>query len=411
MGLKLTGQVSLDSQTSVGSEASTSSTNSTSSSCTISQGSHKCLAILHGQSLHVVALAVSEEFLYAGSNNGDIRAWDYSDMQEGAKFGKGEAAVKCLIVVGEQIISAHQDHKIRVWRRSKTQPQEHRLVTTLPSVKDYITNFLPSKNYVRVRRHHKCLWINHHDSVSTLALGNNVLYSGSWDKSIKVWRLSDFKCLESLTHHVDAINALAVDNPANLLFSGSSDTTIKVFHNNPPKPTKTRHTLIATLTTNSCVNALALALAPPLLYSAQSDKTIRMWKMKEADDDGTKTWSAVGALRGHRLAVLCVVTLSNLVISGSADKTVRVWKRCGDGAHNLVSVMVGHAGPVKSLCGVLDVAMGALIISGSMDGDIRVWWIPEDETNLVSSDDGAPDSPVLVNWRTSRRTLPILPSV
>ena len=133
--------------------------------------------------------------------------------------------------------------------------------------------------------------------------------------------------------------------------------------------------------------------------------------MKEADDDGTKTWSAEGALRGHRLAVLCVVTLSNLVISGSGDKTVRVWKRSGDGAHNLVSVMVGHAGPVKSLCGVLDTAMGTLINSGSMDGDIRVWWIPEDETNLVSSDDGAPDSPVVVNWRTSHRTLAILPSV
>ena len=176
MGLKLTGQVRLDSQTSVDSEASTSSTNSTSSSCTISQGPHKCLAILHGQSLHVVALALSEEFLYAGSNNGDIRAWDYSEMQEGAKFGKGEAAVKCLVVVGEQIISAHQDHKIRVWRRSKTQPQEHRLVTTLPSAKDYISNFLPSKNYVQVSFHLSRFFIfmsisriSFHDFVSFLS--------------------------------------------------------------------------------------------------------------------------------------------------------------------------------------------------------------------------------------------------
>lgn len=148
MGLQLTGQDSLDSQASVLSEASTSST---SSSCTISRGPHKCLAILHAQSLHVVALALSGEFLYAGSNNGEIRAWDHPDMQEGTKFGHGEAAVKCLVVIDNQIISAHQDHKVRVWRRSKSQLQEHRLVTTLPSVKDYIVNFLPSKNYVQVR--------------------------------------------------------------------------------------------------------------------------------------------------------------------------------------------------------------------------------------------------------------------
>ncbi|KAG0605464.1 hypothetical protein M758_9G061600 [Ceratodon purpureus] len=410
MGLQLIGQDSLDSQVSVLSEASTYSTSSTSSSCTINRGPHKCLAILRGQSLHVVALTLSEEFLYAGSNNGEIRAWDQPDMQEGVKFGQGEAAVKCLVVVDNQIISAHQDHKIRVWRRSKSQPQEHRLVTTLPSVKDYIVNFLPSKNYVQVRRHHKSLWISHHDSISTLAVGNGVLYSGSWDKSVKVWRLSDFKCLESLTHHIDAVNALAVDNPNNLLFSGSGDTTVKVFHNKPPKPTKSHHTLIATLESNSPVNALALA--HPLLYSAQSDKTVTVWKMEDVDGGREKQWSAVAALRGHRHSVLCVATLSNLVISGSADKTVRVWRRGGDGVHVSVSVMVGHTGPVKSFCGMLDMAMGAMVYSGSMDGDIRVWWIPEDETDLVSSDDGFPDSPVLVNWRSSsNKLLPSLPSV
>jgi WD40 repeat protein len=261
---------------------------------------------------------------------------------------------------------------------------------------------------MQVRRHHKSLWINHNDSISTLAVGNGVLYSGSWDKSVKVWRLSDFKCLESLTHHIDAVNALAVDNPCNLLFSGSGDATIKVYHNKPPKATKTRHTLIATLGTNSPVNALALS--HPLLYSAQSDKTVTVWKMKEVE--GEKAWSTVATLRGHRHAVLCVVTLPNLVISGSADKTVRVWRRGGDGVHSAVSVMVGHAGPVKSLCAVLDMAMGALVYSGSMDGDVRVWWIPEDETDLVSSDDGSPHSPLLVNWRpSSNKVLPSLPSL
>lgn len=145
MGLQLLGQDSLDSQASVASSEA-----STSSICTTSSGPHKCLAILHGQSLHVVALALSGEALYAGSNTGEIRAWDHPDMHEGAKFGQGEAAVKSLVVVGKQIISAHHDHKIRVWRRSASQPDEHRLVSTLPSVKDYITNFLPSKNYVRV---------------------------------------------------------------------------------------------------------------------------------------------------------------------------------------------------------------------------------------------------------------------
>lgn len=261
-----------------------------------------------------------------------------------------------------------------------------------------------------MRRHHKSLWINHHDSIAALAVGDGVLYSGSWDKSVKVWRLGDFKCLESLTHHIDAVNALAVDAAANLLFSGSADTTIKVFRNNPPKPTRSHHALVATLETNSPVNALALS--ETLLYSAQSDRTITVWKVKE-DDEGQQQWHRVIALRGHRRAVLCLATLSTLVISGAADKTVRVWRRGGDGAHSALAVMVGHSGPVKSVCGVLDMAMGAVVYSGAMDGDVRVWWIPEDETDLVmSSDDGVPDSPVLVNWRPGSTTsLPSLFSV
>ncbi|XP_024394921.1 protein JINGUBANG [Physcomitrium patens] len=393
MGVRLMGQDSLDS------EASTSSSLVSSRSCTNGRGPHKCIAILHGQALHVITLALSGDVLYAGSNHGDIRAWDHPDMQEATKFGSGRAAVKCIVVVGNRVISAHQDHKIRVWRRSKCQPQEYRLVSTLPSIKDYIANFLPAKNYVQVRRHHKSLWINHNDSISCLAVGNGVLYSGSWDKSVKVWRLSDFKCLESLCGHIDAVNALAVDKQHDLLYTGSGDTTVKVYQRQDLGNKKSQHVLVATLEVKSPVNALALSPEGALLYTAQSDKTVTIWKMKEIDGD--RQWTAVGTLRGHRLAILCLTIMSNLVITGSADTTVRVWRRDAEDVHTCLSVMVGHTGPVKSLCVLSDMAMGALVYSGSMDGDIRVWWLPEDETDLLSSDDSSPDSPVVINWRSS----------
>jgi WD40 repeat protein len=411
MGLQLTG---LESQASIDSQASISSfLSSGSSDCsTLNRGPHKCLAILHGQSLHVTTLALSGDVLYAGSNHGEIRAWEHPDMLEQARFGCGGAAVKCLVVVdGDKLISAHQDHKIRVWRRSISQPQEHRLVTSLPSVKDYIANFLPAKNYVQVRRHHKALWINHHDSISTLAVGNGVIYSGSWDKSVKVWRLSDFKCLESLNEHIDAVNALAVDKQNDILYSGSGDTTIKAFQRTETagkSKTKKHHKVIATLEAKSPVNALALSPDMSILYSGQSDKSVTVWKVSDDGDEVVpgKRWTTVGALRGHRLSVLCVVTMANLVISGSADKSVRVWRRaCGpDGLlqHSCVSVMVGHNGPVKALCVLENMAMGALVYSGAMDGDVRVWWIPDDDSDPdVDSGAATPDSPLLVNWRLS----------
>lgn len=150
----LEGQDSLGSQASVpdsiaSSQSSFGSFGSIASTASC-RGPHKCLAILHGNKGHVISLAMAGDVLYAGSDCGDIKAWEHPDMKEAVKFGCAAGSVKSLVVVGNKLVSAHQDHKIRVWRRSKSQPQVHKLHATLPSVKDYISNFLPPKNYVQV---------------------------------------------------------------------------------------------------------------------------------------------------------------------------------------------------------------------------------------------------------------------
>lgn len=143
--LHLAKQDSLDSRTSTSSTTATSTSYSKPQWST-SRGPQKCLAILHGLGdLNVTALALSRGFLYAGSDRGEIRAWGYPEMREVTKFGGGEGAVKCLVVVGNKVISAHQDGIIRVWRPSKSHPHEHRLVKTLPS-KD-LTNLLPVQSF------------------------------------------------------------------------------------------------------------------------------------------------------------------------------------------------------------------------------------------------------------------------
>lgn len=313
-------------------------------------------------------------------------------MRERAKFGGGEGTVKCMVVVGNKVISAHQDHKIRVWRPSSSNSQEHRLVNTLPC-KDLVTNLIPAKSSSSVRRQPQCFWNSHHDSISSLAVGNGVLYSGSWDKSVKVWRLADLRCVESLEEHFDAVNALAVDRRHELLYSGSGDRTIKVFlKSSPPSDsTQTKHSLVATLNAKSPVNALALSADGEYLYSGQTDRTISVWK-KMSLDDGKLEWSVEGFLRGHRLSVLCLRAFGDsLVVSGSADKMIRVWRRGDDGVHSCVAVMAGHSGPVKSLWVVSDMAMGVMVYSGSMDSDVRIWWLPEDDRDCSSSEESLSD--------------------
>jgi WD40 repeat protein len=289
---------------------------------------------------------------------------------------------------------------------------------------------------IQVWRHKKALWIDHHDTISVLAAGTDVLYSGSWDKTIKVWRLSDFKCLESVTSHIDAVNALAIDKKQGFLYSGSADTTIKVWERSmqaqhsttttmqkkPAAAAIMHHTLIATLEAaqKSPINALALSPDGSILYSGLSNKTIAVWKKQHGgggggdgnDDDELRGKQQhhhmvpAGLLKGHCLAVLCLSTIADLLISGSADKTIRVWRRSRgkDTLHSCISVMQGHKGPVKSLCtsncsssssssvSAATTRMGFLVYSGSMDCDVRVWWVPEqdrEEENFSDDDDGS----------------------
>ena len=73
-------------------------------------------------------------------------------------------------------------------------------------------------------KHHKSPWFKHFDAIACLAIGfdDDLLYSGSWDKTVKVWRLRDFVCLESIKAHNDAVNVIAVGGHG-MLFTASGD--------------------------------------------------------------------------------------------------------------------------------------------------------------------------------------------
>ncbi|XP_028763981.1 protein JINGUBANG-like [Neltuma alba] len=323
---------------------------------------------------HIYSLAACDGLLYTGSDSKNIRVW--KNQKEHAVFKSNSGLVKAIIIAGREILTGHQDGRIRVWKVSGKNNTVYKRVATLPTLKNYIKCSMKPRNYVEGKRNRSVLWIKHHDAISCLGITKDasLIYSASWDKTFKVWKASNFKCLESVTAHDDAVNALVVGADG-LVFTGSADGTVKVWRREV-QGKGTKHFFSQTLLKQECaVTALAISPDSSYLYCGSSDGVVNYWEQGKPESHG-------GVLRGHKLAVLCLATVGKLLISGSADMTICVWKRLENGAHRCASILTSHTGPVKclSLENDPEARNGEpqwIIYSGSLDKSVKKWKVSE----------------------------------
>ncbi|KAL7606047.1 protein JINGUBANG [Lactuca sativa] len=317
---------------------------------------------------HIYSLAASGDLLYTGSSSKNIRVWKSQKEYSGFKSQSG--LVKAIVISGEKIFTGHQDGKIRVWKASTRDPKVHKKIGTLPSFGSVIKNSIIPMNYTDIWRNQ----IKHFDAISSLSLNEDqtLLYSGSWDKTMKVWRVSDFECLESISAHEDVINTV-VAGFNGFVFSGSADGTLKVWRKDQTQEKRPKHYFSHTLLQQEfAVTSLAVNPTGMVVYAGCSDGIVHFWEQEKLIHGGL--------LRGHKLAVLCLASSENMVFSGSADKNVCVWLRDDGGMHKCLYVLNGHTGPVKCLAvEVEEERRGGggngrcILYSGSLDKSVKIW--------------------------------------
>lgn len=320
---------------------------------------------------HIYSLAAIGDLLYTGSDSKNIRVW--KNQKEFSGFKSNSGLVKAIIIAGEKIFTGHQDGKIRLWKVSAKNPSIHKRVGSLPTFTAVFKSSMNPSSYVETRRNRNAVWLKHFDAISCLSLNEDqtLLYSASWDKTIKVWRVSNSKCLESVTAHDDAVNSVVAGFDG-LVFTGSADGTVKVWRREL-QGKGTKHFFSQTLLKQECaITALAVDPLSSILYCGSSDGLVNYWER-------AKLLSHGGLLRGHKLAVLCLAAAGNLVFSGSADTNICVWRR-ENGDHTCLSVLSGHSGPVKCLAVEDDreeVTAGSdrrwIVYSGSLDKSVKIW--------------------------------------
>ncbi|KDQ63125.1 hypothetical protein JAAARDRAFT_367694 [Jaapia argillacea MUCL 33604] len=228
----------------------------------------------------------------------------------------------------------------------------------------------------------------HAESVGAIALSRKqteggaleFMFSGSQDRTIKMWDVSDVpiaaseegestKCKSLYTQkaHDKDINSLDISPNDQLLASGSQDRTAKIFsitYSSSPTQKKGTIKLVATLTGHKRgVWSVKFSPSERVLASGSGDKTVRIWSLED--------WSCLRTLEGHGGAVLRVGWLSGegvgQVVSAGGDGLVKVWEGREEGC---ACTLDGHEDKVWALAISKD---QKTVVSGAADSLVNFW--------------------------------------
>ena len=179
--------------------------------------------------------------------------------------------------------------------------------------------------------------------------------TGSWDSTLRVWRLADGVCLRTLTEHTGGVRAV-VDVGGGRVASGGGDGVLRVWDVLSGKQ------LQQTPPTGEGRICCAAALRGDRVATGSFDTgRIQLWSLGGGGD-------AAGMLQGHTGSVcsLAVVDGRTALASGSEDRSVRLWDV---DAGTCTAVLNGHTSFVMCLADL----GGGRLLSGSDDRFLRMW--------------------------------------
>jgi WD40 repeat protein len=180
-----------------------------------------------------------------------------------------------------------------------------------------------------------------------------------------------------LQGHIGKVYSLSFSPDNQILASGSLDKTIKIWDVNTGKKINTLKGHDGKVYS---VNFSPVSVASPqgigqILASGSLDTTIKLWNATTGEE--------INTLRGHSSEVNSISFSPNgkILASGSLDKTIKLWNVA---AGEEIKTLKGHTSKVNSISFSPD---GKTLASGSEDGTVRLWNLDTYESTILSEDD------------------------
>ncbi len=332
-----------------------------------------------------LAFSPDDKYIASASEDRKVKIWNqngtlFKELKDNGNNSHNEKVNRVVFSSdGKYIASASKDNTVKIWNL------EGKLLKTFKGHTETVlavafhpknNNMIASGSYDKTVRLWKTSFQVHNDTVKAISFSPNaqLIASASDDRTIKFCNKDGSKC-NTLRGHKDWVNDIAFSSDGKVIVSGSDDGTVKLWNcdtQNPACDNKSFQTITLPAiknNQNNYVNGIALSPNNQLIATTSRDNKVRIWQCN------LKNWQCniqkPLELNRHQKAVTDVAFSpdGNYIASASRDNNVIIWKRQGDDWKYLITLK-RHTDEVNKVTFSPD---GNYIASASRDKKIILW--------------------------------------
>lgn len=247
-----------------------------------------CVKTLHGHehSVSSVEFLPSGDYIISASRDKSIKLWEVSTGYCKKTFNGHNEWVRRAIVneEGNLMASCSNDQSIIIWNLEKGTNEmelvEHEhVIECIMFANNEISRktIMESEYYMKGQppKEKEEKKISENNTVNNQKFNKNFLFSGSRDKTIKIWNCENGTCLITLIGHDNWVRGLAIHHSGKFLYSCSDDKSFRVWDLNNGKNVKKISEAHTHFVSTIAANAKYLVVA-----TGSVDTQVKIWECK-----------------------------------------------------------------------------------------------------------------------------------